>query len=543
MEAASQVPDELGFRTETVDHLVTMVAGGQVRIPAFSRGFVWNASYVQALFDSIYHGYPIGQLLFFQSPAEASRTRLGPLAVDAPEQARAWWLVDGQQRLTALTICLERPIPLPRTPQPEDPCVLYFDVAKRVFEPPPSSGEIPTTWVPLPKVLDAGDLTTWAEGWEHGRNTELRRRLFEAGDRIRGYRVPLHISKDVEAAIEVVSRLNAPGVPLTREEIRGALERKQASPSTVDELADELTKVGMGRWPSDRLAATLSGMRGVAVPADSESKAIDPAIPEKSLRQDLPILRRVLSFLRRDAGVPHLRLLPKAILLDVLARFFVLHPEPSPRSRALLSRWFWRTVLGAGSCDDSAVRRQGIQAIGETDEEACVQNLLELIDPSRRRSFELPESFDARSDAGRTILASLAHLEPRHLETGQPLDIARLMNEDGEGAFVEIIEGSEVEGTRGAANRILHPKGFQVTRLLLGRREAALFGTSIPASHAISDEALDLLARNDPAGFLAARAETLTTEVRRFADRMAAWEQSDRPSIDYLLHGVEADAS
>jgi hypothetical protein len=251
----------------------------------------------------------------------------------------------------------------------------------------------------------------------------------------------------------------------------------------------------------------------------------------------------VLSFLRKDAEILHLRLLPKPILLDVLARFFVLHPTPSPRTRILLSRWFWRTVLGAGAFDDRTLRRRGIRSIREQDEEGSVQELLSLVDSSRQRPFELPAAFDGRSDDNRVVLCTLAHLRPRNLETGHPIDVAALVEAEDNKAFAKIVKRGGVQGSRGPSNRILQPKGTPVMKLLQ-RRDASLFeDSSVFASHAIPPGAPELLARADLAGFLKARAVGLTQAVRSFAARMAAWEHSDRPSIEYLLREAEAVAS
>lgn len=543
---APRLPKKPVARSEKVEDLVEMVYRGRVRVPSFQRGLKWDSSDVQALFDSIYRGYPIGSLLFYQRPAEAESIRVGPLKIGAPEEPKAWWVVDGQQRLTALTACLARSVPLPDRPEAEDHYVLYFDVDAQEFRPPPKTGEIPTTWVPLPKLLDASELTEWTFGWKHGGDADLRRRLFEAGSRIREYPVPLYvIEADLDAATQIFYRTNKAGKPLKWEDVHKALfAGERSSPSTLSDLGDELELVGMGRLSEDRLLTALFGLRGLDPTRTlGEHYRQNPTALENAVQEVLPVLRRVLSFLRRDAEIPHLRLLPKPILLDVLTRFFALHPEPSPRTRILLARWFWRTVLGAGAFDDRTLRRSGIKSIEEGDEEASVQKLLGLVDPKRLTPFELPGSFDGRSDASRIVLATLAHLGPRHLETEQPLDVATLLEEQDNGAFVQIVRTSGVEGTRGAANRILHPKGFRAKRLLLARRAAPLFGVSIPASHAVSYQALDLLAEDDLPGFLAARADTLTETVRGFAERMAAWEHSDRPSIDYLLREVEADAS
>lgn len=546
METPPRLPKRPEARSEKVEDLVDKVYRGRIRVPWFQREWNWDRSDVQELFDSVYRGYPIGSLLFYRRQAPADRLRLGPLVIDAAEEPEAWWVVDGQQRLTTLTVCLKRPVPLPANPPKDaDPFVLYFDVAEQAFQLPPRAGEPPTTWVPLPKLLDASELTDWAFGWEHGRNEVLRRLLFEAGARVREYSVPLYlVEAQEEAARQIFVRTNKRGKSLGWKAVHKALfGREEAHPSTLSDLGADLAGVGMGDLSGERLLTALMSLRGLDPTRTlDEHYRRDPAALRDAVQEALPILRRVLSFLRRDAAIVHLRLLPKRVLVDVLARFFALHPTPSARSRALLCRWFWRTVLGAGVLDDRTLRRQGIRAIGD-DEEASVQALLALVDRSRRRPFELPQAFDGRSDDNRIVLCALGNLEPRHLETAQPLDLATLIEEQGKEAFVRIVKRSGVAGSRGPANRILQPKGLQVMRLLKTQRTPLLGAAEIPSSHAISPEALERLAREDFAGFLAARAETLTAVVQRFGDRMAAWEHSDRPSVDYLLQHAGAPVS
>ena len=546
MERPIKLPKKPVARTEKVEDLVDMVHRGQIRVPWFQRAWRWDASDVLELFDSVYRGFPVGSLLFYRREAPAKRLELGPLVFDASEESAAWWVVDGQQRLTALTVCLKRQVPMPARPDKEDPFVLFFDVEERVFRPPVRTGELPTTWVPLPKLLDASELTEWAFGWEHGQDERLRRVLFDAGSRIREYAIPLYlIEAELEAAKQIFYRTNKTGKSLDWPTVHKALfADEQTSPSTLADLGEALAGVGMGWLAEDRLLTALFGLRGLDPTRTlDEHYRRDPAVLRDAVQEALPVLRRVLSFLRRDAEVPHLRLLPKPILLDVLTRFFALHPEPSSRTRSLLSRWFWRTVLGTGAFDDRTLRRRGIRSTEGDDEEASVQRLLSLVDRSRDRPFELPAAFDGRSDDNRIVLCTLAHVGPRHLETGQLLDVAALLEDQGNGAFAKIIKRGAVPGTRGPANRILQPKGTAVIRLLK-KQEASLFDQSaFLTSHAIAPEALQLLVRGDHAGFLAARTQTLTEAVRRFATRMAAWEHSDRPSIEYLLRDSEAIAS
>jgi len=83
---------------ELVDRAVTH----RWSIPEFQRGFVWKSTQVRDLAESLWLDYPIGSLLVWNS---AGRTE-ERVAVDA--QRPGQWLVDGQQRTTALCVLFGR---------------------------------------------------------------------------------------------------------------------------------------------------------------------------------------------------------------------------------------------------------------------------------------------------------------------------------------------------------------------------------------------------------------------------------------------------
>ncbi len=81
-----------------VDQLVSGVQKGSIRLPDLQRPFVWPATKVRDLFDSMYRGYPVGELMFWDVTANGeTRAISGVGEVDAAHQ-----IVDGQQRLTSL---------------------------------------------------------------------------------------------------------------------------------------------------------------------------------------------------------------------------------------------------------------------------------------------------------------------------------------------------------------------------------------------------------------------------------------------------------
>lgn len=79
--------------------LVSYIEMGEIGLPDIQRPFVWNDSKVRDLFDSMYRGYPIGYLLFWQNSFVEDARQIG--AEEKQKPARLL-IVDGQQRLTSL---------------------------------------------------------------------------------------------------------------------------------------------------------------------------------------------------------------------------------------------------------------------------------------------------------------------------------------------------------------------------------------------------------------------------------------------------------
>ena len=48
----------------TLGGLINYIEMGQIGLPEIQRPFVWGNAKVRDLFDSMYSGYPVGNLLF-----------------------------------------------------------------------------------------------------------------------------------------------------------------------------------------------------------------------------------------------------------------------------------------------------------------------------------------------------------------------------------------------------------------------------------------------------------------------------------------------
>jgi hypothetical protein len=72
---------------------------GTIGLPDIQRPFVWKNALVRNLFDSMYQGFPVGYLLFWENGAAEDSRAIG---VDGKQKVPQQLIVDGQQRLTSL---------------------------------------------------------------------------------------------------------------------------------------------------------------------------------------------------------------------------------------------------------------------------------------------------------------------------------------------------------------------------------------------------------------------------------------------------------
>lgn len=84
--------------TYSVQSILGLIESGDIAIPEIQRPFVWDNTKVRDLVDSLYHGYPTGYLITWKNPDV--KIKGGGVAEGKTV------LIDGQQRITALTAAL-----------------------------------------------------------------------------------------------------------------------------------------------------------------------------------------------------------------------------------------------------------------------------------------------------------------------------------------------------------------------------------------------------------------------------------------------------
>ena len=113
-----------------ISTILSQIDLGSYAMPVFQRGYVWNRDQVRKLMYSLYRGYPIGELLVWNTSTDPEISRGdGPLT---PGNVNL--ILDGQQRITTLYGIIRGKPPKFFEGNASTFSNLYFNVEEEVFE-------------------------------------------------------------------------------------------------------------------------------------------------------------------------------------------------------------------------------------------------------------------------------------------------------------------------------------------------------------------------------------------------------------------------
>lgn len=540
-------------KTLSVVDLVGETLKGRIRIPEFQRPLRWQWEDVRRLFDSIVKGYPIGSVLLWIRPAPEAAIRLGGLRIPARQFDDGWWVVDGQQRLTSLANALSE------EGSRDERFALAYDLEQQIFRHP--SKEDAGHIIPLPVLFDLQRLIRWftKEHPEAGERLDEASRVTRA---IREYQVPAYLVSQEEESVlrDIFDRMNNYGKRLSRAEVFAALHPAQGSglepSSRFQQIAESIdAERGFGLVDDDTVLRSVLARRGGDVtrdirveflPSTQAARDFGREQAETTYWEGAMALSRAVAFLQEDAGIPHFAFLPYRYLLVVLTRFFAHFPEPEPRNRILLRRWFWRAAMvGPGPFTSSWTNAMRTLAtrISAGDESGSVQRLLASPFDSTLRLPPLT-GFRTSAAASRIVLCALWALGPCSLLTGRPYDrsdLAESMQPEGTPASIALRilnRAPKNDQLAWAANRILvldqELPGTPADALVCPSVWRENNTTEFLASHALDEALISDLAQGDKSAFLNTRQQRLAEIVRDFLEVMAETQLEDTPPLDSL---------
>lgn len=515
----------------SVERLLTRIKNGQLRVPLFQRALRWKPRHVIELFDSLYRGFPVGELLLSRQAGPAEVVRFGPVVIHAQARSDALFIVDGQQRVVSLAGALLHPDAMPRG----DVHAIWFDLEKEEFFRLVTAPK--ATWLPMNVIADSATLLQWLHDWPlKAQRKDLVERAIAVGKAIREYEVPAYVVSNAneQTLRTIFSRVNTAGVDMQEHEVFDALfGRKDHKP--LKEACGHLGSEGFGPFDEKWLLSALKAVANIA--PKQRVTALEEALSDHpdAVLHTTAALRRVLGFLVADAGIHHADFLPYAMVMPILALFFHRFPIPSARTRQLLVRWVWRGALSGEHARNSHANLERLtDGIGD-DESESVQFLIEHVDAHWSRPIAGARWSNGTAHT-RLLALVLLSLRPRNPETGDEYALDEVLQaEHPVHAFVNIREPKKLSGA--AADFIVWPgTSVKTHEVLLGQLSSA--SPTLLASHALDQAMLRSLEAGQVASFLAQRAATLETAAQGLFEARAGRHDDDRPAIAEITKRV-----
>ena len=278
-------------------HLIEDIKHGNIALPEIQRPFVWSSAKTRDLFDSMYRGYPVGTLLFWETGADVGTRQIGG---GGKEKVAKLLIVDGQQRLTSLFAVLTGQSVLTKTFEekhiriafrPSDETFEVTDAAIR--RDPEFIPDITVLWVEGYKSTVRDFMARLAESRDTVPEDAEQDWLEERIDRVRDLRdfrfqvIELNAQADEEQVAEIFVRINSEGVKLNQADFiltlmsvhwekgrqqleefcRNAVDPRVSGPSPknpfIDPSPDQLLRAGVGlAFRRGRLQHVYSILRG-----------------------------------------------------------------------------------------------------------------------------------------------------------------------------------------------------------------------------------------------------------------------------------------
>lgn len=377
-----------------VEQLVASVQQGRISLPDLQRPFVWPTTKVRDLFDSMYRGYPVGTLMFWDVAEEdATRAISGDSRVAAAHQ-----IVDGQQRLTSLYAAIKGHRVQDESYQLKSIKISFHPDTERFEVATPATARSPEWIGDIATVFDSPydaqeDYVEKLEDSGRDVSREDRRRISgvfgRLGDLNKYQFDVVHIQQDIDKRLvaDIFVRINSEGVKLKAydyiltwlsvfwPEGREQIEHFAHSSRLTPERASEIQHERVDWTPKNPYLAVETGHIVRALVAVGQNRAklidayanlqakdrstgqVDSAKQERELdklREALPVVTRPLHWtefirsiqtagFRSHAGITSNMNLIASYVIFLIGR--TRHKVELSQLRRLIGRWFFMSQL------------------------------------------------------------------------------------------------------------------------------------------------------------------------------------------------------
>lgn len=438
----------------TIRKIIDKITSGEIRVPAFQRGFVWTPQQVAFLLDSIYKDFPIGTVFLWKTDEKLKVEKsLGNFTIPDPKKDHPiYYVLDGQQRLTSLFSVFQTELTAENNYEWLD---IFFDldadknIQESQFVALKEAEVSPTKHFPMKSFFNSPEYFNIAKVLSE-KQQETITKVYE---RFLEFALPIQIieTEEKENVAIVFERINRSGTELDTFQLLSAWSWSSEFDLQEEftELASEIAPFGFGNISQDK-DLQLKCCSGVIVGEASPNSIV--SLKGEDVRNNFDKIKNgikgSIDFLRNELDIFSLDWLPYPSMMVSLTRFFATNAINgrlyTDKQRKQLIKWFWKSNFSrrytGGITDKHKQDIKSMDALIESEDCEISQFPCE-IDPL----FFKNNQFNVGAVNTKTFIMMLASNNPKSFISGANVNLNDVLKNVSRNEFHHIFPKKYLE--------------------------------------------------------------------------------------------------
>ncbi len=335
-----------------IDKLISRIDDGEIKIPAFQRGYVWKQNQIIELLESLLRQYPIGSLLLWEAnEKEKLKSTRNIAGYRIPSKGDNWpvnYVLDGQQRLSSIYAVLSENIEQEGSNEKYNPNTdifeIYYDFSRKCFLPKSEVENASGTAILLRNIVDPIRLVDELSALDrkyHGDAKTLSSIFLN-------YEVPvIQIKNRTREEVGLIfERINNTGTKLDILDLMTAWTWTEDFHllEAIDDLLDELDEKSFGSIDHKLILQVVSGIIIGSTQTSNILRLTGDRVRD-NWEGVKDAIRSAVDFLATEIRCANIELLPYNQQLIPLCRFFSKNKRQTVDQVDILKRFFWKTAF------------------------------------------------------------------------------------------------------------------------------------------------------------------------------------------------------
>lgn len=427
---------ELNTTPLKIDKLISRIDEGEIKIPAFQRGYVWKQNQIIELLESVVKQFPIGSILLWEaSEKEKLRSTRNIAGYKIPDRGDSWpvnYVLDGQQRLSSLYGVFSGHVEQDSASGKYNPHLdifeIYYDFKNRAFLAEAEVKSVSDCIVCLRNIIDPIKLVDELARLDKQYHQEAK----ELSSKFLNYEVPVvQIKNRSKEEVGVIfERINNTGTKLNTLDLMTAWTWTEDFHllDAMAELLEELEEKGFGQIDEKLVLQTTSGVIIGSTRTENVLRLTGERVRDNWFVV-VTAFKAAIDFLSTQLNCQHLDLLPFHQQLVPLVRFYSKKKRVTEDQVAMLKKFFWRTSFSD--------RYSSGQTTAKMDDDITVMDQFSDFDYSAIAKYQatvterelLSVQFSKANPLTRSFLLLAAQKKPLDLTNGNVIDLGESLSE------------------------------------------------------------------------------------------------------------------